>query len=82
MLQFDPRRRIGVVDALEHPWLAEMHDPTTEATAPGTPLEEWIWCIGLPVPINSGNRVSSWVVDIFGSSFEVGLNIRGLIPIQ
>lgn len=34
MLQFDPRRRIGVVAALEHPWLADLHDPATEATAP------------------------------------------------
>lgn len=35
MLQFDPRRRITVEQALQHPYLAEMHDEACEASAPG-----------------------------------------------
>lgn len=35
LLQFDPRRRISVVDALKHPWLAQLHDDTVEPSAPG-----------------------------------------------
>lgn len=34
MLQFDPRRRITVEQALQHPYLAEMHDEACEASAP------------------------------------------------
>jgi hypothetical protein len=30
MLTFDPRTRINVSEALEHPWLASYHDPTDE----------------------------------------------------
>ena len=30
MLQFDPRKRITVAEALEHPWLKALHDPATE----------------------------------------------------
>lgn len=63
MLQFDPRRRIGVGTALEHPWLAEMHDPATEATAPGAPLDKWIRCIRLPVAMSPRERASQRVVD-------------------
>jgi len=33
MLQFDPRKRIGVVDCLQHPYLATYHDPTNEPVA-------------------------------------------------
>lgn len=32
MLAFDPRERISVDEALKHPWLANLHDPTTERT--------------------------------------------------
>ncbi len=35
MLQFNPHRRITVGQALAHPWLADMHDPAHEASAPG-----------------------------------------------
>lgn len=34
MLQFDPRRRITVEQALQHPWLASLHDPAGEPSAP------------------------------------------------
>lgn len=34
MLEFDPRRRISVDDALKHPWLAALHDPSCEPVAP------------------------------------------------
>ncbi|GBG74604.1 hypothetical protein CBR_g19012 [Chara braunii] len=34
MLVFDPRRRITVQEALEHPYLAMLHDPALEPTAP------------------------------------------------
>ena len=30
MLCFDPRKRITVDKALEHPWLRSLHDPATE----------------------------------------------------
>uniref|UniRef100_A0A3P9HX85 Mitogen-activated protein kinase n=2 Tax=Oryzias latipes TaxID=8090 RepID=A0A3P9HX85_ORYLA len=30
MLRFDPRQRIGVTEALEHPYLAKYHDPDDE----------------------------------------------------
>ena len=33
MLQFDPRRRITVDEALEHPWLKELHNAESEVTA-------------------------------------------------
>ncbi|KAL6777617.1 MAPK3 [Auxenochlorella protothecoides x Auxenochlorella symbiontica] len=35
MLQFDPRRRISVDDALRHPWLAALHDEAAEPVARG-----------------------------------------------
>jgi len=35
MLQFDPRKRISVQDALRHPWLASLLDETVDAVAPG-----------------------------------------------
>ena len=36
MLQFDPRKRISVQDALEHPYLATYHDPSNEPVAKST----------------------------------------------
>lgn len=35
MLEFDPRKRITVIEALKHPWLAQLHDEGAEPTAPG-----------------------------------------------
>jgi mitogen-activated protein kinase 1/3 len=35
MLEFDPRRRISVEQALAHPWLAQLHDAASEPSAPG-----------------------------------------------
>ncbi len=35
MLQFSPARRITVEDALAHPYLAQLHDPAAELSAPG-----------------------------------------------
>jgi hypothetical protein len=37
VLQFDPRRRITVEQALKHPWLAQLHDEAAEPSAPGGP---------------------------------------------
>lgn len=37
MLMFDPRKRIGVEEALRHPWLAQLHDESQEPSAPGGP---------------------------------------------
>ena len=37
MLQFDPRKRITVEEALQHPYLAQLHDPSAEPAAP----REW-----------------------------------------
>jgi serine/threonine protein kinase len=36
MLQFDPRKRLTVVEALKHPWLAQLHDEAAEPSAPST----------------------------------------------
>ena len=33
MLQFDPRKRITVEQALQHPWLRELHNPQAEPVA-------------------------------------------------
>ena len=35
MMQFDPRKRCTVVEALKHPWLAQLHDEAAEPFAPG-----------------------------------------------
>lgn len=35
MMCFDPRKRITVVEALKHPWLAQLHDEAQEQAAPG-----------------------------------------------
>ncbi len=35
MMAFDPRKRITVTEALAHPWLAQLHDPALEPSAPG-----------------------------------------------
>ena len=35
MLQFNPAKRITVADALAHPYLAQLHDPASELSAPG-----------------------------------------------
>ena len=37
MLQFDPRKRITVEEALQHPYLTQLHDPSAEPAAP----REW-----------------------------------------
>ena len=34
MLQFDPRKRITVEEALKHPYLAALHDASAEPSAP------------------------------------------------
>ena len=34
MLQFDPRKRITVEEALQHPYLSQLHDPASEPSAP------------------------------------------------
>lgn len=34
MLQFDPRRRITVEEALKHEWLSQLHDEASEPSAP------------------------------------------------
>lgn len=39
MLQFDPRKRCNVVEALKHPWLAQLHDEAAEPSAPGESTE-------------------------------------------
>ena len=38
MLEFDPRKRIDVNEALKHPWLAQLHDEAAEPSAPGQSL--------------------------------------------
>lgn len=38
MLQFDPRKRITVEEALQHPYLAQLHDPASEPSAPSVSL--------------------------------------------
>ena len=38
MLQFDPRKRITVEEALQHPYLAQLHDPASEPSAPSALL--------------------------------------------
>jgi hypothetical protein len=43
MLQFDPRRRISVEQALAHPWLAQLHDEAAEPSAPGEALGCCVW---------------------------------------
>lgn len=35
MLQFDPRRRCTVEEALAHPWLSQLHEEAAEPGAPG-----------------------------------------------
>ncbi|PNH03540.1 Mitogen-activated protein kinase MMK1 [Tetrabaena socialis] len=35
MLQFDPRKRVDVQQALKHPWLAQLHDEAAEPGAAG-----------------------------------------------
>ena len=37
MLQFDPSRRIDVDEALKHPYLMPLHDPTDEVCARARP---------------------------------------------
>ena len=53
MLQFDPRRRISVEQALAHPWLAQLHDEAAEPSAPGEALGCCVWgavlCCGATV---------------------------------
>ena len=39
MLQFDPKKRITVEQALEHPYLAALHDPMVELASEPAPFE-------------------------------------------
>jgi mitogen-activated protein kinase 1/3 len=41
MMQFDPRKRCTVVEALKHPWLAQLHDEGAEPSAPGKSLQNF-----------------------------------------
>ncbi len=36
LLVFDPSHRISVQEALMHPYLASLHDPSDEPSCPGT----------------------------------------------
>ena len=40
MLHFDPRKRITVEEALRHPYLAQLHDPASEPSAPSKPTDK------------------------------------------
>ncbi len=51
MLQFNPERRITVEQALAHPYLAQMHDPASELSAPGEPLLVLAPCMGFVITI-------------------------------
>ncbi len=42
MLQFSPEKRITVEQALAHPYLAQMHDPASELSAPGALTKSFI----------------------------------------
>ena len=39
MLQFDPKKRITVEQALEHPYLTALHDPMVEPASEPAPFE-------------------------------------------
>ena len=59
MLQFDPRRRITVEQALAHPWLAQLHDEAAEPAAAGA-----LACCcggGVVVLLCSAPAASSWM---------------------
>lgn len=46
LLIFDPARRISVVEALEHPYLASYHDESDEPSCP-VPFDKWVEVEGL-----------------------------------
>ena len=50
MLQFNPTKRITVEDALAHPYLAQLHNPAVEPSAPGDPSRN-IFREMLPSPL-------------------------------
>jgi mitogen-activated protein kinase 1/3 len=39
MLEFNPKKRITVEQALEHPYLANLHDPSVEPASEPAPYE-------------------------------------------
>ncbi|POY74837.1 hypothetical protein BMF94_2110 [Rhodotorula taiwanensis] len=53
-LAFDPLKRITVEEALEHPYMANYHDPTDEPVAP--PLEPGFFDFDLEKPDREGLR--------------------------
>jgi len=61
MLRFDPDKRITVEEALEHPYLAQLHDPNDEPVC--EEVFNFIWddvplnkemLKGNPIPLNCG----------------------------
>jgi serine/threonine protein kinase len=54
MLRFNPAKRITVEDALQHPYLQQLHDPASELSAPGmcclslSLSSALLWCIHQP----------------------------------
>lgn len=65
MLQFDPRKRITVEEALQHPYLAQLHDPASEPSAPSA---SWscLLCQLLQDPV----EVLSCVLEAFEESLS------------
>lgn len=61
MLEFDPRKRIDVNEALKHPWLAQLHDESAEPVAPGAavrpPNQK---TIRRPMPWVEGGGEEAW----------------------
>ena len=68
MLQFDPRKRITVEEALQHPYLAQLHDPASEPSAPSA---SWscLLCQRLQDPVG----VLSCVLEAFEESLSCAL---------
>jgi mitogen-activated protein kinase 1/3 len=64
MLQFDPRQRISVEEALAHPWLAQLHDEASEPSAPGwvdEPASGLVWVV---YALCQATRSAGWSLDM------------------
>jgi len=68
MLEFDPRKRINVEDALKHPWLAQLHDEAAEPSAPGV----CVWGEGVCV-CGRGVFLCAWSVRFVKVVVGVGM---------
>eukprot|EP00636_Phaeomonas_parva_P003103 CAMPEP_0118868512 /NCGR_PEP_ID=MMETSP1163-20130328/11981_1 /TAXON_ID=124430 /ORGANISM="Phaeomonas parva, Strain CCMP2877" /LENGTH=488 /DNA_ID=CAMNT_0006803205 /DNA_START=297 /DNA_END=1763 /DNA_ORIENTATION=+ len=79
MLQLDPSKRVSVEDALKHPYLATLHDPTLEPSAEGPVDLEDIEAVEMSSQDTKRNLQKLLLTDILHFHSECEAEFRHII---